>query len=195
MRTRLAALVLLAALSPAESDAAPRRRVVDRIVAVVDADCITHRELERFAAPLEARASRELKGNEAARGDALRAIRREAIETLVDRRLLAREAERLHLVVTPSEVDRALVAVAAQNRIAVAQLLQAAKEEGYPEASYRAELHAQIVEGKLLELDAPKRYADWRVLSSEARIERMGRALEALKKELRARSVVEVRLP
>ncbi len=173
--------------------AAPKRRVVDGIVAVVDQACVTESELARFTAPRRAQLERELAKKPAERAAAMTALRSDGLQTLVERHLLEIEGRRLAVAIEPAEIDRALQSVAAQNSLDVAQLLVAVKEQGFDEAIYRAELRAQLLEAKLLQLDAPRRFSDWRELPVEARLERMARAREALLGELRARTFIEVR--
>ena len=192
----LSSAVLLGTLhlGAAQADAAPKRRVIDGIVAVVDGDCITRSELARFIVPFERKVQRELAGKPAEQRTAMERVRKESLAALVDRRLLEREAARQRIEVTKEEVEAALTSVAAQNRIAIPELFAAAKEQGLDEARYRSEIRGQLVEAKVLQRDAPLRFPDFHDLAPEARAERLGRARHALLEELRARTFVEIRL-
>lgn len=193
MRTGVFAVATLAlALASSDVRATPKRRVVDRIVAVVDGACITMRELERYALPQEKSAYSNAKPNEELEA-ITRRVRQEALNALVDRLLLGREASRLKLTATPDEVDRAIDLVGAGNGLDRAGVLAAAAAQGLDAARYREEIRVQLVEGRLLVLDAPRRYADWNALGPEARSVRMSDARRALVLELRARAFVEVR--
>ncbi len=174
------------------ASATPKRRVVDRVVAVVDDACITKSELERYAAPLEKSASANATATELA-VIALR-VRREALSTLIERILLTREATRLYVSVAAEEVDRAIDNVGASYGLDRAGVLAAAAEQGLDAARYREELRAQILEAKLLQIETPKRHPDWGVLGMDARTTRMSETRTVLVNELKARAFVEVRL-
>jgi peptidyl-prolyl cis-trans isomerase SurA len=195
MRRRQLAFALVGAFAWARSaEAAPKRRVVDRVVAIVDDACITKSELERFVVPMDLAAKPQYEGRPGELAAALATIRKEGLDSLIDRKVFAKEAARLHLEVLPSDLQAALTQIAAQNHVSVAQTFVLAKENGLDEERYRAELSSQILEGRLVWLDAPKRYADWKVLSEAARAERFQQARTALVAELRAKSYIEVRL-
>lgn len=187
-----AALTLAVTASPA--DAAPKRKVIDGIVAVVDDACITRIELARFIVPFELKVQRELAGKPAEQAKAMQRVRKESVDALVDRTLFGREAARLRIEVTPDEIDRALASVAEQNHLTVPEILEAAKEQGLDPARYRAELRDQITEAKVLQNDATRRFPDWKDLKPEARSERIEKGRQALLEELRARTFIEIRL-
>ena len=194
MRHRLFAFAALALVLGLASDAraTPKRKVIDRVVGVIDDACITKSELERYAAPYEKTASANATATELP-VIALR-VRREALNALIDRLLLSREALRLGLAATPEEIDRAIDTLAASYGLTREGVLSAAAEQGLDAARYRDELRAQIVEAKLLQLETPKRHPDWNVLGVDAKSARMSETRVALVAELRARAFVEVRL-
>jgi parvulin-like peptidyl-prolyl isomerase len=194
MRHRLFAFAALAlVLGPAsDASATPKRKVIDRVVAVIDEACITKSELERYAAPYEKTASANATATELP-VIALR-VRREALNALIDRLLISREAMRLGLAATPEEIDRAIDTLAASYGLTREGVLSAAAEQGLDATRYRDELRAQIVEAKLLQLETPKRHPDWNVLGVDAKSARMSETRVALVAELRASAFVEVRL-
>jgi len=185
--------LLLGAATAKEAEATPRRKIVDSVVAVVDEACITQSELSRFLAPHEVRRKRELASKPAERATASAQLRMEGVQALIDRRLFATYAARMGLEVSESEIDTALGSVAAQNHLTVPEVLAAAKEQGLDAARYRADLLVQILEGKIIWHDAPRRYQDWSALSADERLARASRGRDALLAELREQAVVEIR--
>jgi SurA N-terminal domain len=120
--------------------------LVDRVVAVVDDAVVTRAEVEARARREVARAGTAAEG-EAAHDGAVR----HALDAMIDRILISRDARQRHLVVTDAEVARAMQLVAQQNHITGDQLLEAAHVQGIEPDAYRAELAYQILEAKWLQ--------------------------------------------
>ncbi|HMR05131.1 MAG TPA: SurA N-terminal domain-containing protein [Polyangiaceae bacterium] len=78
------------------------------------------------------------------------------LEREVDRRLISRQARALKIQVTPAEIETALLAVAKQNGIDKQTLLASVQKEGLTVATYRAELKQQLLEAKLLRIQASR---------------------------------------
>lgn len=137
---------MLAGSTPVRADPV-RRVVVDRIVAVVDREVITLVELRRRAAPfLRTLASLD----EASRPVAEVRMYRELVDRLVEERLIARRARMASIVVTASEIDKALDSIAEKNHLSREALLAEARATGLSEADYRDEIHRQLLSFKCL---------------------------------------------
>lgn len=163
---RLTLLLLLAAARLAFAQAV----VVDRIVAVVDGKAITRFTVEQ-------------------RMKLMKLPYDEALDELVERELIARDAADTRLSVEDVDVDRALVEVMAQNKLDEAGFKQALKAQGFELASYRAELRSQLLRLRWIMLRASTTGRP----NDEGRAAFMERERKRLLAELRTRFVVEVR--
>ncbi len=152
---------LCAVLSPSWAHA----RVVERVVAVVgDQPVLLSDVRERGRAVLGRLAAAQLP--EAQRAASEGQILHEALQRVVDERLMSLAAEQAHLAVTEQEVDNALKYRATASHVSLVELLAEAKKQGLSEDDYRAELRRQLLEGKLVQLRLGKRV---RVSDEDAR--------------------------
>ena len=127
----MSSLLLLAATSWAG--------VVDRVAAVVNGDVITLSEVYELGDEfIEQRAAEE--DSEAGR----RAGELEVLDSLVLRRLISQEIERLGLDVTEVELDRAIDDIAQRNGMAREQLELEIERTGLPWSEYRLELKENL---------------------------------------------------
>ena len=175
-RTLVALPQLLAALlvfAPAAE-----ARTVDRVAAIAGSRVILLSEVRHAATP----AIRKIHETDPlARARAETKALRAACEELIDDRLVDEEAERMHVVVTDDEIDRAIDAVATNNGRSRAELLVLATEQGFSEHEYRDVLRAQLLRAKVTQLRKPK-------------MKPFEEAEAALVAELRAKVYVEDRL-
>jgi peptidyl-prolyl cis-trans isomerase SurA len=177
--------------SPAE--AKPKRRLLSRVVAIVDEQCITSAELEwRVQQALRGITLRE--PDPASRDERLRAVRRQALDQLIEKRLVVAEASRRGIEVSAAELEHALVTVQAQNGLDRAGLLEALREQGFDESTYRREVGAQLAEMKLVRAELERTEPGWAKLGEEAQLAAMTSAREKLVQRLRESRYVEVRL-
>jgi peptidyl-prolyl cis-trans isomerase SurA len=113
----------------------------DYIVAVVNSDLVT-------AAELEQRIDR-MRAASAARGGprppATEQMREQALESLIEERVLLTYARDSGLRLEEAEVDRAVQSVAAQNKLSLAQLRERLSADGIDYARFRANLRDQIL--------------------------------------------------
>ena len=177
MRAIVLAFMLLFFAPSARADAV----LVDAVAARVEDKVILVSDVRERARP-------RIKRGEVA-GRAMRA----AVEELIDATLVAKEAKRLHLEVTPDETKRARAAVASQNGFDDEQLSAEIKKQGMTDASWEALIREQLFEGKLLSLsiansgrprpEKPEEYEAWAAKEREATLKR-----------LRAAATIEVRL-
>ncbi|HUJ58882.1 MAG TPA: SurA N-terminal domain-containing protein [Kofleriaceae bacterium] len=114
---------------------------IDRIVAMVGTQPIWRSQIDerRYGQP----ASPELD----------RAI----LDSLIDGALEQQRADELHLTASDDEIDLAIKAIEAQNKVGDAELDQALAVQGLSRASYRLELARQLVAQKAEQLDLAPR--------------------------------------
>ncbi len=143
MRPRLVALLAILAF-PFASQA----RIVERILAVVDDEVLLLSEVEEREAPL--RPQIEAAPSEFEREEASKRLRCQVLGDMIDERLLERQAQKLHLTVTPAEVDRASDNVRNANRMTEAEFAQALADQGYTVTRYRSDLRRQLLELKVV---------------------------------------------
>ena len=167
--------------------------VIERIVAIVDDDVVLLSELRTRARPFQKQIDSATKPGPM-RVAAESQMRRELLEKIIDERLLAREAQRRDVQVTPDDVDAALRTVASSQSVSVAQLMFAAQGAGLSERQYREELRRQLIEGRLVQARVLGRIKGLSKLSEPARTERIEKERRAWMEELRSVAFVEVRL-
>lgn len=131
--------------------AVAQARVVERIVAVIGDQPLMLTEVKERAKPVLARLYAS-QMSEAQRVASEGQILHEAVQRLVDERLMSIAADKAHLSVTEQEVDNALKNVAAKANVTLADLLSEAGKQGLTEEDYRVEIRRQLLEGKLANL-------------------------------------------
>ncbi len=77
-------------------------------------------------------------------------VYRQMLDTLVNERLIARQAAKERIAVVDGEVDKAMDSVAEQNGMTREELMAEIKRNGLTETGYRAEIRRQVLEGKVL---------------------------------------------
>jgi peptidyl-prolyl cis-trans isomerase SurA len=127
--------------------AAPQKRVVERVVAVVNDEIILNSELEQFAIPL-LRGGVDLDSTEGKK--ALDEAKHKALDAVIDDRLVMQQASELKLSVTLEEVERAIEEVKRQNKLDDATFTEALKQQGFTMESYRKNLRRQIINLKVV---------------------------------------------
>ncbi|RVT52520.1 peptidylprolyl isomerase [Rubrivivax albus] len=143
LRQALAACAALSTLAPAAAQRVAEPRVVatpgDHIVAVVNQELVTAVELGRRQALIRQGALRA--GQPVPPADALLA---QALESLIEERVIVTHARDLGWRIDEAEIDRAVGSVAAQNQMTVAQLRERLQIEGLDMTRFRAQLRDQI---------------------------------------------------
>jgi len=125
--------------------------IVERVVAVVGERPILLSELRLRARPHLYRIALTTP-TPAQQAAAESDMYKELLNRMIDERLEESAADKAHLSVTPEEVDNGIKQVAAQNRIAVRDVILDAKRQGLTEQDYRDEIRRQVLEGKLIQL-------------------------------------------
>ncbi len=124
--------------------------VVDRIVAVVNDDVITLSELDEAAAPLYQRFLPRAK-NPVERENLIRQIRRQVLTQMIDEKLLAQEAEKLDIKVSPAEIDHFIARFKEQNGLSDQKFQEFLTAQGLSYEEYRQKVAEQIKRLKLVQ--------------------------------------------
>ena len=77
-------------------------------------------------------------------------MRRDALERLIDNKLLSSVVERLELSADREEVDGAIAAIAGENGLSLEQLLTSVTSHGLSVEEYRAKIKGEIERGKVV---------------------------------------------
>lgn len=125
--------------------------IVERVVAVVGEQAIWLSEVRDRAKPYLVRLEQQAPDG-AHRAAATSQLFAQLVEHLVEEELEQKAANRANVTVTAREVEDALVRVASQNNVTVAQVIEEAGKTGLAEVAYRAELRRQLLEAKLMNL-------------------------------------------
>ena len=160
---RMAFLVLAIALAaPAPAAQKPRTPIViDRIVAVVNDEAITARELEE-------RTNFAMK-QLAAQGTSpppRAVVERQLLERLIADRAQLQFARESGLKVDDGDLDRAIQRIAEQNKISVQQLRATLERDGVPYTKFREDIRNEIIMTRLRE-----REVDNKIVITESEID------------------------
>ncbi|BDD88044.1 chaperone SurA [Desulfofustis limnaeus] len=145
-----AALLLTAAvslISPSTADS----EVIDRVIAEVNDDIITTSELDREGQPIFQRVMRESPVEEQA--TILDQVRRQVLDSLIDRKLIMQEAVKQGIEVSEAEIDATVKEMLAANNLTKEAFVQQLEKNGLDEATYRRNLRVQLLQNKLLMRD------------------------------------------
>lgn len=140
---------------------AERIRLLDRIVAVVNEEVITQDELDRRLELVKKQLARQ--GTEPPDSEALR---RQILERLIMDRIQLQYARQTGLRIDDFQLDRAIAAIAEQNRMTVAQFREVLARDGVDYADFREEIREEMVLARLRE-----REIDSKITVSEGEID------------------------
>lgn len=129
-------------LAPQDAGAGP----IDRIVAVVEDDVILQSELNAAVAAIQ-----QQYANQPGQLPPIDVLRRQVLDRLILMKLQLQRADDQGIRVSDADVDQAVQAVAAQNKMTPDQLRAAVEQTGMSYAAYRQQLHDQLVVQKLHE--------------------------------------------
>jgi peptidyl-prolyl cis-trans isomerase SurA len=153
------------AAQPAPLDASPRSsrpiQEVDRVVAVVNKDVITLRELERRVEMVSRQLSRQ-----GAELPPRNVLLRQLLERMIVDRAQLQLAREYGLRVDDQTLDRAVAGIAQENGLSLAQLRQRVEGEGQSFSRFREDIRGEILRARLRE-----REVDSKVQVSEADID------------------------
>jgi peptidyl-prolyl cis-trans isomerase SurA len=165
----LTGLVLAQAIVPqpaaaAQSQPQPKSRqpvVLDRIVAVVNDEAITERELEE-----RARFALKQLAQQGTTPPPRGVVERQLLERMIADRVQVQFAKETGLRVDDAELDRAISRIAEQNKITLQQLRATLEKDGVPFAKFREDIRNEIVMSRLRE-----REVDNKIVITESEID------------------------
>ncbi len=120
-------------------------RLAEGIAAQVGNDIVLASEVLELSRPIEARMRQA--GAPAAE---IAAMRRDALERLIETKLLSSVVERLELGADRDEVDAAINAIAADNNLTLEQLLTSVTSHGLTVEEYRDKIRGEIERSKVV---------------------------------------------
>lgn len=138
---RFVTVILLAALGAAVSAG----ELVDGIAAQVGSEVVLVSEVERIARPVEA----EMRNAGAPEGEIAK-MRAEALERLIERRLIEQVAQRAEVEASETEVEEAIAAIAEENHLTLEILRRSVEGQGLPFEAYQEKIRGEIVYQKVL---------------------------------------------
>ncbi len=136
--TLLAALIVLVPVGQAEE-------LADGIAAQVGSDVVLLSDVERLVAPVEA----EMRQVGVPDAEIVK-VRAEALERLIERRLIGQLARRAEIEASDAEIDQAIAAIGSENGLSPEQVRASVEAQGLPFDAYRGQLAEQIVHQKVL---------------------------------------------
>jgi peptidyl-prolyl cis-trans isomerase SurA len=126
-----------------------RADLVEGVVAVVDDDVILLSELDNMTNIMLVRVQ-EQQGAQELPAEVVQRVRSDALQQLIDQRVMRKYAERVKLAVTPEEIDETVQGIAADEGVQPDQIYAAAAREGLGRDDYRRELGNQITQMKVM---------------------------------------------
>ena len=132
--------------------------VVDRVVAVVNNDCIALSELNERVEPFLRKLREANYSPEAERQMAFQ-LRKDVLNRMIDEKLTAQEAEKLDVKVSDNEVDAQLERIKSQHFITDEDLRNTLAEEGLTLEEYRERLRGQILQATLVNIEVKSKVA------------------------------------
>ena len=122
--------------------------LIDRIVAVVNNDVITLSELYEESEPTFEKIRENVPADQV--NAALRKARKDILNGLIDRMLVAQKAENSGLSVNDEDVDAAIERIISQNNTTPQRFRRELAKMGLSEELYRKKIKSQILQSKLI---------------------------------------------
>jgi peptidyl-prolyl cis-trans isomerase SurA len=169
----LIALFLVCGLAFAQAGSEPRSRsrieLADRIVAVVNDEVITYRELQQRVARVTAQLRSQ--GAPLPNPDVLA---RQVLERMITEKVQLQFAKESGVTVDEAELDKTISAIAAQNRLSPADFRRAVEREGLGWEAFRESIRNEMLISRLRE-----REVDRKIVVSDAEVDAFLEANEA----------------
>jgi peptidyl-prolyl cis-trans isomerase SurA len=144
--TLAASLLLVGPLAtPAHTAEQAGEQVIEGIAAQVGNDIVLASEVLEFSAPIEERMRQA-----GAPPAEIAAMRRDALERLIETKLLSSVVERLELGADREEIDAAIAAIAEDNGLTIEQLLASVTSHGLTLDEYRGKIRDEIERSKVV---------------------------------------------
>ena len=147
----LAAMFIAAPLSAAAPARVPITDV-DRIVAVVNNDVITQSELEKRLVQ-----TKQQLGTQQIELPPEDVLRRQLLERMVIEDIQLQLAAQTGIRVTDADVERAIEAIAARNKMSTSALFDTVREQGFDRSAYRDQIRKQITIQQLIDREITSR--------------------------------------
>jgi peptidyl-prolyl cis-trans isomerase SurA len=135
-----------------------RAEVVDRVVAVVNGDCIALSELNERIEPY----LQKIHGadyNPEVERQMVYKLRTDVLNRMIDEMLATQEAERLDVKISDSQVDAQIEQIKSQHFITDEDLRNSLAQEGLTLEEYRERLRAQILQAALVNMEVKSKVA------------------------------------
>lgn len=164
-RVMAAMAVVLAAASTLVAAPARAQRAegqpVDRVIAVVNQEAITARELDSRISIVARQLAEQRRPTPPAE-----VLQKQVLEQMILARVEAQYAKDIGIKPTEAEIDRALAEVAQQNGVSVQQMRERLTQQGVSFATYRDQVAGEIIALRLREREATSK-----VTISEAEVD------------------------
>lgn len=145
MRARAALLFAALALAPA---AVTRAEIVEGVAVIVGDEVVLLSEVrEAWQSYVQRVRSR---GDSLSNEDLLE-LRKQAVQTLVDEKLIMQVAKKQNMAASEEEIDESIANIARDENVTVDQIYQAAAAQGLDKKSYREQLGRQITRMKIVQ--------------------------------------------
>jgi len=149
------------AAAPAGGARAGEPLLVDRVVAVVNNEAITARELESRTRSIEQRLR-----SQNVQLPPMQELQRQVLERMIVDRAATQAAREAGIRIDDAAIDRAIARIAQESKLSVAQLRQRVEADGQPFAAFRQEVASEMTIGRMRERDI-----EGRVQVSEAEVD------------------------
>jgi len=151
--TAAAAVLAICFALPAHAQVRPAVRNGDYIVAVINQELVTAAEVERRIEREQQEAARR----PASQRPSADALRRQALEALIEERVIVTHARESGLRIDEADLDRAVQSIALQNQLTLDQLRERLRQDGIDYARFRANLRDQMLVERVREREVYQR--------------------------------------
>jgi peptidyl-prolyl cis-trans isomerase SurA len=151
--TAAAAVLAICFALPAHAQVRPAVRNGDYIVAVINQELVTAGEVERRIEREQQEAARR----PASQRPSADALRRQALEALIEERVIVTHARESGLRIDEADLDRAVQSIALQNQLTLDQLRERLRQDGIDYARFRANLRDQMLVERVREREVYQR--------------------------------------
>jgi peptidyl-prolyl cis-trans isomerase SurA len=128
--------------------AAQAQQVVNRVVAVVDDDVITSQDVSKMVARLDAALKPARDENEKEMRKTQ--LERMAVETLIEERMLIKEAKRLNITISDREVNGYIERLQKNNNLTDEEFRKRLSSQGVSYQDYREDLRSRLLKHRVL---------------------------------------------
>jgi len=116
---------------------------LDKVVAVVNSEVITQKEVQEKVALIKSQAPQEVVLPDDA------ALQKQVLDQLIDRELQLEVAQKAKVEVTAEELNNAIADLAAHNHLSLEQFKQSLAQHGLTFAAFRQQIHDEVLINKV----------------------------------------------